>query len=129
MVKEFKKLEKETAKRNEQNRRSKWARGVGEYTAELLENIKNNEQTATTTEELKKQMLNGAQDWSAYSWGGCSLIYNADICEQLATPSEQKRTNNGEKRPNGREDWLDVQARALFQAASRILRAFNSINK
>ena len=129
MIKEFEKLEKETAKRNEQNRRSKWARGVGEYTAELLENIKNDEQEATTTEELKKQMLNGAQDWDQYSWGGCSFVYDCDICELLATPSEQKRTNNGEKRPNGREEWLDVQARALYQAAARILGAFKSINK
>jgi hypothetical protein len=31
-----------------------------------------------------------------------------------------KKTRNGEKKPNGNEEWLDVQARALFQAAQRI---------
>ena len=65
-------------------------------------------------------MLNGAQDWNKYSWGGSSLIYDGDIAERLCTPSELKKTRNGERRPNGREEWLDTQARALHQAAKRV---------
>ena len=96
--------------------RSKWEQGVVEYAIELLENIEDNE------EITRDRLLNGARDWNEFSWGGCSLIYDGDICERLATPSEQKRTRMGELRPNGREEWLDTQARALFQASNKIMR-------
>nr|DAP26633.1 MAG TPA: hypothetical protein [Bacteriophage sp.] len=69
-------------------------------------------------------MLNGAQDWEQYSWGGSALIYDYDIAERLCCPSELKKTRNGERRPNSREEWLDVQARALYQAASRVVNAY-----
>lgn len=98
--------------------RSKWQKGVFDYALELAEEL--NEETPTNFEELKSELLNGASDWGQYSWGGCSLIYNADICERLATPSEQKRTNNGDRRPNANEEWLDTQARALYQAFYKI---------
>ena len=78
---------------------------------------------------MKAQLLNGASDWSQYSWGGCSLIYDGDIAERLCTPSELKKTRNGERRPNSREDWLDVQARALYQASNSITRHANRIAK
>lgn len=52
--------------------------------------------------------------------GGSALIYNADIAKHYCTPSELKKTHNGERKPNSREDWLDVQARALWQAALMI---------
>lgn len=64
--------------------------------------------------------MNGADGWSDYSWGGSALIYNEDIALRLCTPSELKRTANGSKRPNAREEWLDVQARALYQACARV---------
>lgn len=52
------------------------------------------------------------------------MIYNADIAERLCCPSELKKTRNGERRPNNREEWLDTQARALYQAASRVVNAY-----
>lgn len=128
MVKNFEELQKETEKKNGERARTYWERGVASYTAELLENIQNHEQEATTAEQLTAQMLNGASSWSEYSWGGCSLIYDADICETLATPSEQKRTRNGERRPNAREEWLDVQARALSQACAIIRASFYALS-
>lgn len=103
---------------NQTKSRSKWQKGVFDYALELAEDLE--EETPTTFAELKSKLLNGASDWEQYSWGGCSLIYNEDICERLATPSEQKRTNNGDRRPNANEDWLDTQARALYQAFYKI---------
>lgn len=74
--------------------------------------------------EVKKEnLLNGAIDWSQYSYGGCSLIYDADIAEAYCTPSELKRTDHGRLQPNSRESWLDLQARALGQAYRRIMGA------
>ena len=72
--------------------------------------------------ELDRAMLNGASDWAQYSWGGCSFIYDDDIAAALCTPSELKKTDNGRRRPNNHEQWLDVQARALYQAAELIKR-------
>jgi hypothetical protein len=110
--------------------RSAWARGRKAYALELIdqleESISNGDFAAeklTDREALELHLLNGAYDWNQYSWGGSSLIYDGDIAKRLCTPSELKKTHNGERRPNAREEWLDTQARALNQAASRILRA------
>lgn len=111
--------------------RSAWDKGVTVYALELVEELKERVayegRNPEPGEECREWMLNGAQDWNAYSWGGCSLIYNSDIAERLCTPSELKKTRNGECRPNSREEWLDTQARALFQACNRVSRLYRSI--
>ena len=99
--------------------RSAWDRGVTVYAIDMLEELEIIELTAPTVE---KTLLNGAPTWHDYSWGGCSLIYDADIAERLCCPSELRRTRGGERRPNAREEWLDAQARACFQACMRIKR-------
>lgn len=114
--------------RNAKNARSAWSRGVGEYALELLDNLEymtDNGNIPTTWRELKKVLLNGADDWQQYSEGGCSLIYDGDIAKRLCTPTELNRTDNGRKEPNNRESWIDCQARALLQASARIHFAFN----
>jgi hypothetical protein len=112
-----------------EKQRSAWNKGVNEYAFELLESLDEAisggyfaEEDLASPAMLRSALLNGAGSWSAYSWGGCSLIYNEDIAERLCTPSELKRTRYGEWRLNRSEEWLDVQGRALFQAASRICR-------
>lgn len=107
--------------------RSAWDKGVTEYALELLEGLKREEYT--NEQEIKQALLNGAEDWKEYSWGGCSEIYDCDIAARLCTPSELKKTRNGERRPNAAEEWLDVQARALFQACNRIINAAKILNK
>jgi hypothetical protein len=99
--------------------RSAWDRGVNTYALELLEEYENN-YGPNACAPCEADLLNGASSWKEYSWGGCSLIYNRDIAERLCNPTELKKTRNGEKKPNRSEEWLDVQARALFQAAQRI---------
>jgi hypothetical protein len=99
--------------------RSAWNRGVNTYALELLEEYEWN-YGADACAPCEADLLNGAADWKQYSWGGCSLIYNGDIAERLCSPSELKKTRNGEKKPNKNEEWLDTQASALFQAAQRI---------
>lgn len=102
--------------------RSAWDKGVTLYALELLDNLRDLP-ADDNRQEIKKALLNGASDWSEYSYGGCSLIYNADIAERLCSPSELKRCHGGDWRPNRRESWLGVQARALFQACRLICRA------
>lgn len=118
----------EQVKENLNNRkcRSAWDKGVNAYAFELLDNLaaalawQQLEQIPEDWKTCKADVLNGASDWSAFSWGGSSLIYDHDIAERLCTPSELKRTKNGERKPNAREDWLDTQARALSQAWRRL---------
>ena len=100
--------------------RSAWIRGVKAYALELLESA---EVELASVADLKKELLNGAQDWSAYSSGGNALVYDYDICERLCTRSEFKKMRNGEKNPNTHETWLDCQSRALWQAERMITRA------
>ena len=126
----FNRIRQEVEARTE---RSAWSRGVTAYAIELVDELE--EATKGGYFDLSdleapklvdRQLLSGAADWNQYSWGGCSLIYNVDIAERLCTPSELKRTRGGERRPNSREEWLDTQARALFQASNRVKRSIRA---
>lgn len=109
--------------------RSAWGRGVQAYAVELVDGLQDRasyEDRAPAPEEVREWLLNGARSWSEYSWGGSALVYDGDIAARLCCPSELKRTRNGERRPNSREEWLDVQARALHQAANRVIKAYRA---
>lgn len=113
--------------------RSAWARGVKVYALELIEELHNNiisgyfdPADLASPSMINSALLNGASSWDMYSWGGCSLIYNSDIAERLCSPSEFKKTNCGERRPNSQEEWLDTQARALYQASNMVKRHIRS---
>lgn len=115
---------------NEKKARSAWECGVREYAAELLDSLDESirggwfdAEDLAAPQMVRKALLNGAADWSMFSWGGCSLIYDSDIAERLCNPSKLKKTRNGERRPNAREEWLDTQARALGQAAYKVREA------
>lgn len=111
--------------------RSAWGRGVNAYALELVEELRERAayegRNPEPGKECREWMLNGAQDWNQYSWGGSSLIYDRDIAERLCTPSELKKTRNGKRRPNSREEWLDTQARALYQACDRVARIYSRL--
>lgn len=70
--------------------RSAWGKGVKEYAIEMLESIENVD-AIQSKEELKKAILNGADSFRDYSYGGCALIYNADIAVRLCNRTELKR--------------------------------------
>lgn len=111
--------------------RSAWGRGVQAYAVDLVENLQERAayegRNPEPGKECREWMLNGARDWNAYSWGGSSLIYDSDIAERLCTPSELKKTRHGERRPNSREEWLDTQARALYQACNRVSSIYSRL--
>jgi hypothetical protein len=92
--------------------RDAWGRGVKTYALELLGEMEG--------EFSPEKLLNGAENWEHYSYGGNALVYDQDIAERLCSPSELKRKRGGELPPNSRETWLDCQSRALSQAARLI---------
>ena len=109
--------------------RSAWQRGVRTYAVELFDEMTEHRHLKDTdllTDKVtEKELLNGADDWSQYSYGGCAEIYDGDICERLCSTSVVQKKREGELPPNRTETWLDVQARALKQAASRVRRYAN----
>lgn len=102
------------AELNARHDRSAWDKAVTLYALDLLEDVQegadNMERLPFDGAELERWALNG----------GCSLCYNADIATRVCTSSELKRTDGGMNNPNSRETWLNVQARALYQACNRI---------
>ena len=113
--------------------RSAWGRGVNGYAVDMLQQIEEyykggyisaDDLAAWATAEAVA--LNGARDWSEYSWGGSARGYDGAIAASPCTPSDLKRTRNGDRRPNSREEWLDVQARALRQAFRRVYSAIRA---
>lgn len=108
--------------------RSAWDRGVTVYARELLGGVVENVEgeycaVPQTRAEFEHAAMNGADTWAQYSYGASALVYDCDIAERLCTPSELKKKRGGELNPNSRETWLDVQARALYQAAGRAWKA------
>lgn len=100
--------------------RSAWGKGVKEIAEGLLDKC---EEIAQYREEAdpvppltEKTVLNGANSWKQYCYGGLAMIYDREIAETLCTPSELRRTDYGRKAPNSRETWMDVQVRAHAQA-------------
>lgn len=98
--------------------RSAWRRGVRQYAMDLLEAIPDYQDL--TPENCRGILLNGAVSWKEWAYGGCGLVYDVDIAERLCTPSELRKKRGGELEPSLRESWLDVEARAVGQAAATI---------
>lgn len=134
-----------TTLQNQKPARSRWDRAViedaEEMISEAIDNLRDNPEEAprdltALTAELLNVSVRTLQSWGRddgnggikdlykcareSSWGGSHLCYDYDIARHYCTPSELKRTRDGERRPNAREDWLDVQARAIYQALSKI---------
>lgn len=105
--------------------RSTWQKAVKEDASWLLwelmdgryDDIVEDVMAFENIEVFERALRNGAEAWKDFSEGGGALIYNEDIAKHYCTASELKKTHNGERKPNSRESWLDVQARAFWQAA------------
>lgn len=123
-------VERIAAKVEQTKTRSAWSKGVKQYAEELCEELAEavrggwvDETDISNRRLLEKAMLNGAGSWSQYSEGGCALCYDGQIAKRLCAPWELRKTDNGRKDPNPSESWIDVQSRALFQAAQLVINA------
>lgn len=102
--------------------RSAWARGVCQYALELAEAF---DFDAMGSKSIRDIMLNGTRNWREYSYDGNALIYDSDIAWRLLAPSVLKLKDYGRLPPNSKENWLDVQARALEQACGLVMMAIH----
>jgi hypothetical protein len=101
--------------------RSAWNKGVAAYALELIADLDGTYEFCGSPADLKL-LLNGADDWQQYSEGGCTLFRNYDIVKRLCSATEIRISRNGQLAPNGRENWIGVQSRALWQAASLLTK-------
>lgn len=105
------------------NPRGAWDRGVKDYAEELASNLVDmqwEDNSINSWNDVYRFLLNGAKDWKQFSEGGSSLVSDYEIAKRVCSPSELKKTHEGNRKPNANEDWIDVQARALHQAAMLI---------
>lgn len=104
--------------------RGAWNNGVKWYALYLIAQMEDYTKVVPERAEIESVLLNGARDWEQYSYGGCALIYDGGISETLCSPSELKKVTRKDgtlrDKANSRETWLDVQARALYQACNLI---------
>ena len=108
--------------------RSAWARGVKAYAVEIVESL-NDDADLSNEVMLQKAVLNGADSWQQYSEGGCARVYDSDIAEMLCSPSELRRNKGGERQPNSSESWIELQARALWQAHKVVEKAWRKLER
>lgn len=103
--------------------RSAWSKGVKEYAFMLLDNISSDADYKEIKNYilLHEALLGSASDWKQFSYHGDAFICDVHIAEALCNPSELKRCKGGSLPPNKQEQWVDVQARALFQAERLIM--------
>lgn len=104
--------------------RGQWGKGVRAYKLELVEALPENVPEPDKAIEI---MLNGADDWKHYSYGGSALVNNEDIARRLCTERALKVNHYGNRPPNKRngDSWLDIQANALIRAAEEIVELIN----
>lgn len=113
--------------------RSAWGKGVKAYALDILANFEEWRTIygATSCEECPEldevTALNGAQDWSAWAYGGCGLVYDYAIAERLCTPSNLRNSDGGAKVPAGAATWCDIEARAARQAWRMIAEAVRKL--
>lgn len=120
--------------------RGKFAQGVKEYALEMLtrESIDPSEDADTLNagtllnhvggNMMKIGMFHSCQVESLChecSWGGNFEIYSEDIANKLCSKScvqRKMRKDGALAKPNAREDWRDLQARAVRYALVKIQR-------
>lgn len=78
--------------------RSAWGRGVNVYALELVEELEERAayegRNPKPGQECREWLLNGANDWSQYSWGGSALIYSIKFLHVRSLLSVLNLVNN-----------------------------------
>ncbi|MCM1516190.1 MAG: hypothetical protein NC080_07270 [Paraprevotella sp.] len=103
-----------------------WDVGVRSAALEIWDRIIESGEYPDNENLLYKSMLNGAQDWHQYSYGGCALVYDIDIARRYMRYSDLVNIIGGRFELEGK-NWLDVQADALYQAADLIAACYEKV--
>ena len=97
-----------------------WAKGVKTYAIDMFEEIIDSGELVFVRNIKEEDLLDGAKNWTEYSWHGRVTCYD-HIIRKILDPNdsgEQARSTDGKA-------WLDVQAEALAQVAQILLHIVN----
>lgn len=106
--------------------RSAWDNGIRAYTERILDIFADSyhgkkDYMPNNARAFDAALRLGAASWESCAWGGgAHFMSNEEICKTLCSPSEQKATRYGARKPNKAETWSDVSTRAYTQAAKII---------
>lgn len=101
--------------------RSQWGKGVEFYAHFLAERLNDNYlPEIIEVKDIFKLLLNGAENWHQFAWGGCGQAYNEEIAQTLLTPSQRERITLSDTYRG--YSLLDLEAHALAEAAARIFK-------
>lgn len=116
------------------NKHTRWGAGVASYVPELCNNLREqladgNASILETKESVEQAMLNGAESWFGYSYGGCSSIYDEIIAHTLLNQPEYRKWHKTGELPAKyhSRDLLHLQSMALRQASNAICLAYHQM--
>lgn len=122
--------------------RPAWDKGLREYAVWYILNPialdgDDTQRQDWNVSSLRELILNGAKDyqnphseyraWVRYSEGGCAIISNYEIARVLCSPSVFKKVEKSIENGTSDTNWVEIQARALYQAAQLIYETFNQM--
>lgn len=112
-------------------RSKKRKEGLRKYAMELFESllsirgIHSDDGKAILDPVREEELLDGCVDWKEYSYSGCSLISNEDICYRLCSDSVIQKKKRGRLPYKKSKTWLDLQADFLKHAVGIVIYAVN----
>lgn len=110
--------------------RSCWGRGVASLISDYAEKVlKEHDGEKVSNKDFFRLWSCGADTIRDAVYGGSFDIYNYDIAKRLCTPSELKKSNEGMRNPNKRENWLDVETRAIYQAMYKSFEIMKAVSE
>ena len=117
---------------------SAWMHGVVAYAVNMLNSISDHDfaylvyyaqQEGEDGIEKARAILHTPYDnWRNYSRLNGWLSDEA-IATLLCTPEELKRFDGGKLPPNGRSTWIDIQTRAMYNAACLIVATVQGLKE
>lgn len=107
-----------------------WESGVRKYIKEILakaiELSGGKISTIKSVQDFRKFLLCNMRDARQYSKSGLSLTASDDIELRLCTLSELQKCIKGYGEPSSKEDWFEVQTRAIQQAIELLVEAYHT---
>lgn len=100
-----------------------------DYCHELLDRLEDIIEYQYCENVTERLLLNGADDWYKYSWGGCSLVYNYDLAKRLLTADEFEEWKASDDTDFHGENLLDIQAELLKIAYRTISDFWDIVNR
>lgn len=101
---------------------SYWSRGVASLIRDYGEDaLGEHDGEIISARDFYKLWNCGSDSLREAVYGGCFDIWNYDIAKRLCTPSDLKKSNEGMRRPNKYQDWIDVELIAVKQAMYKSL--------